>query len=124
VGMLPRERSCTLPDWNDIGLAVGAASGLGAAARSSTARRRELAASDPLAVDLNMWSGMEMATPDEQEPRRAALQRAVYSRLNSHKETAGKFLFTDAWLIAGHAVDAMLEVENATSTPRSTDSER
>jgi hypothetical protein len=54
------------------------------------------------------------------------LQRAIYSRFNSHKETAGKFLFTDAWLIARHAVDAMFEVEDAASAapPTGTESER
>jgi len=46
------------------------------------------------------------------ELRRETLQRAVYSRLNSHPDLARKFMYSDSWLIARHAVDAMLEVED------------
>jgi hypothetical protein len=44
--------------------------------------------------------------------RREAFQRAVYSRFNSHPDTQGKIaIYSDAWLLAGHAVDAILDVE-------------
>ena len=68
-------------------------------------------------MDLNTWSGASMPTFTERELRRETLQRAIYSRFNGHPEVAGKFLYSDAWLIARHAVEAVLEVEDAAGKP-------
>jgi hypothetical protein len=52
-----------------------------------------------------------MSAFTSRELRREALQRAIYSRLNNHPDTTQKFLYTDAWLIARHAVEAVFEAE-------------
>ena len=53
-----------------------------------------------------------MSILTDRELRRETLQRAIYSRLNSHPETVRKLLFTDAWLIVRHAVEAVFEVQD------------
>jgi hypothetical protein len=65
-----------------------------------------------LIADLNTWSGVAMPELTARALRREAFQRAIYSRFNSHPETQGKIsIYSDAWLLAGHAVDAILDVE-------------
>jgi hypothetical protein len=46
--------------------------------------------------------------------RREAFQRAIYSRFNNHPEARGKIaIYSEAWLLAGHAVDAIFELDDA-----------
>lgn len=53
-----------------------------------------------------------MPTSAQTAARREELQNAIYSRFNSQPDVADRIpLYTDVFLLAGYAADAVLELE-------------